>query len=87
MAMITLDPSDNANVTLTWDNLGSATVSTVSYSAPAGVTITPGTVTSPNSTFRITGLVHGRTYQVEAQATLSSGEVLNRNVPIRAFNG
>jgi hypothetical protein len=31
--------------------------------------------------------VHGRTYLLEATATLSTGETLNRNVPIRAFNG
>lgn len=87
MSIILLDPSDSANVTITWDDLGTATLSSVTYTAPAGITITPGVVASPNSTFRITGMVHGRTYQVEAQATLSTGEVLNRNLPIRAFNG
>ena len=28
----------------------------------------------------------GRTYQLEASATLSTGEILNRNVPVRCFN-
>jgi hypothetical protein len=85
--VIVLDPSDQANVTVTWDNLGSATISSVSYTAPVGLTVTAQGNTPTTSTFRVSGLAHGLTYQVEAQATLSSGEVLNRNIPIRGFNG
>lgn len=85
--MIVLDPSDVVNVTITWENLGVATIASVAYTAPAGLTVTGQGNTSTTSAFRISGMAHGLTYQVEAQATLSSGETLNRNVPIRAFNG
>lgn len=85
--MIVLDPSDVVNVTITWENLGVATIASVAYTAPAGLTVTGQGNTSTTSSFRISGMAHGLTYQVEAQATLSSGETLNRNVPIRAFNG
>ena len=88
--MIVLDPADNVNVTVTWTNLGPGSehhIAAMTYSAPAGLTITPQGFTNTTSSFRVTGLVHGLTYQIEAQATLASGEVLNRNIPIRAFNG
>lgn len=85
--MIVLDPSDVVNVTVTWENLGSATILSVSYTAPVGLTVTSQGNTTTTSTFRVSGLVHGLTYQIEAQATLSSGETLNRNIPVRGFNG
>lgn len=85
--MIVLDPSDIVNVTVTWENLGTATILSVTYSAPVGLTVTNMGNTTTTSTFRVSGLVHGLTYQVEAQASLSSGETLNRNIPVRGFNG
>jgi hypothetical protein len=85
--MITLDPSDSANVSIEWTDLGNATLASVAYTAIPGVTLTPQGVNGAVSTVRVSGLVHGRTYQLEATATLSTGETLNRNVPIRAFNG
>jgi hypothetical protein len=85
--MINLDPNDSANVSITWTDLGNATLASVAYTAISGVTLTPQGVSGSVSTVRVSGLVHGRTYQLEATATLSTGETLNRNVPIRAFNG
>jgi hypothetical protein len=85
--MINLDPNDSANVSITWTDLGNATLASVAYTAIPGVTLTPQGVNGSVSTVRVSGLVHGRTYQLEATATLSTGETLNRNVPIRAFNG
>lgn len=85
--MITLDPADAANVSINWTDLGSATLVSVAYTAIPGVTLTSQGVAGATSTVRVSGLVHGRTYQLEATATLSTGETLNRNIPIRAFNG
>ena len=85
--MITLDSADSANVSISWTDLGSATLSSVTYTAIAGVTMTPQGINGNVSTVRLSGLVHGRTYQLEASATLSTGEILNRNVPVRCFNG
>lgn len=87
MTIVRLDPSDSANVAITWSGLGAATISSVAYTAIAGLTLTPQGVSGNVSTVRLSGLVHGRTYQLEATATLSTGEILNRNVPVRCFNG
>jgi hypothetical protein len=87
MSVIVLDTSDNANVSILWENLGVGSVATVTYTPITGLTITPQSVINNVSTVRITGVKHGMTYQLEASATLNTGEVLNRNVPIRGFNG
>lgn len=85
--MITLDPADAANVTIDWSDLGSAQLVSVSYTPISGVTLTPQGINGAVSIVRVSGLVHGRTYQLEATATLNTGETLNRNIPIMAFNG
>jgi hypothetical protein len=89
--MIILDPADTANASIEWSDLGNATIVSVAYTPIAGVTLTPqgvtGTGSGTVSTVRVSGMVHGRTYQIEATATLSTGETLNRNIAIMAFNG
>ncbi|CAB4152535.1 hypothetical protein UFOVP605_12 [uncultured Caudovirales phage] len=88
MTIIVVDPSDVANVTLTWDNLGTTTISSVSYTTPQqGVTVTAVSNTTTTTTFRVSTMLHGRTYQILASATLSTGEVLNRHVVLRCFHG
>lgn len=87
MTVITLDPSDNANVSILWEDLGAGAVVSVAYAPITGLTITPQSVVNNVSTVRISGVKHGLTYQLEASATLNTGEVLNRNIPLRAFNG
>jgi len=85
--IIHLDSADSANVSINWTDLGNATVSSVSYTPISGLTLTPQGVTGSVSTVRISGMTHGQIYALEATATLSTGETLNRNVSIRAFNG
>lgn len=85
--MIILDPADAANVSIEWTDLGNASIVSVAYTPIPGVTLTSQGVSGAVSTVRVSGLVHGRTYQLEATATLNTGETLNRNVPIMAFNG
>ena len=87
MSVIVLDPGDSANISIQWQNLGVGTVSSVAYTPISGVTITPQSVINNVSTVRISGLKNGLTYQLEAAATLNTGEVLNRNIPLRGFNG
>lgn len=87
MSIINLDPGDSANVSIEWGDLGNATLVSVTYNAIAGLTLTSQGINGAISTVRVSGVVHGRTYQLEAVATLSTGEVLNRNVCVRAFNG
>lgn len=85
--MLVFDSADSANASIDWGGLGNATIASVSYTPIAGVTMTPQGINGTVSTVRLSGLVHGRTYQLEASATLSTGEILNRNVPVRCFNG
>jgi hypothetical protein len=63
----------------------------VTYTPIPGLTLTPqgvtGTGSGTVSTVRVSGMVHGRTYQLEATATLSTGETLTRPVTIVAFDG
>lgn len=85
--IIRLDPGDSANVSINWTDLGNATLASVAYTPITGLTLTPQGINGSVSTVRMTGLVHGQIYALEAQATLSTGEVLNRNVSVRCFNG
>jgi hypothetical protein len=87
MSVIVLDPGDEANVSIVWENLGVGSVVSVTYQPITGLTLTPQSVANNISTVRIAGVAHGHTYQLEASATLNTGEILNRNIPIRGFNG
>ena len=85
--IIHLDPNDSANVSISWTDLGNATLSSVSYTPISGLTLTSMGVSGNVSTVRVSGMTHGQIYALEATATLSTGETLNRNISIRAFNG
>lgn len=84
------DPSDSALYTFQWDDLpASVTLTAVTHSVPTGLTkVSESTNTvAGTSTVKISGGVHGVMYMIEAQATLSNGESLNRQFPLRVFNG
>lgn len=89
--IVLLDPSDSALITVDWSDvltggltlLGSVThtvpspLSKVSESTNAGAGL---------SQVKVSGAVHGALYMVEAQATLSNGETINRQFPVRGWN-
>jgi hypothetical protein len=85
-----LDPSDDAVVTVEWNGLGTATIASVSYALPSPLTYSNAgynnLLSPPISTLQVTGVEHGGMYLCEAQATLSTGEVLNRQFTIRGWN-
>lgn len=85
--IIRLDSADSANVSINWTDLGGASLSSVTYAGIAGLTLTPQGISGSTSTVRMAGMVHGQIYALEAAATLSTGEILNRNVSVRCFNG
>lgn len=87
MSIILLQPGDLADVSVTWDDLGTSTISGVTYSGSADLTLTAGAIAANVSTVRVSGQLHGRTYQVIAEATLSNGQRLRRTVPIRCLLG
>lgn len=86
--IILFDPSDSAVVTFDWtDVLPSATtVSSATHTVPSPLTKVSESNTTNTSSVKISGAVHGGRYMVEGQATLSNGEVLNRQFEIKGWN-
>jgi hypothetical protein len=65
--------------------VGVTVVGVVVTAAP--LTQAGGTLTGSDYLVRLSGAVHGETYQVNARATLSSGDQVSRTVAIRGFAG
>ena len=90
MNVVLADPADSALYTFEWVDLAPGiTLASVIHTAPSPLTKVSES-TSPSdatSSVRIAGGVHGALYMIEAQATLSSGETLNRQFALRVFNG
>jgi len=88
--IVLLDPSDNTLITIDWaDVLASGiTLSSVTHTVPSP--LAKGTETTNSGTgqsqVKVSGAVHGAMYMVEAQATLSNGDVVNRQFPVRGWN-
>ncbi len=91
-AIVLLDPADQALVTINWSDVaigGLEIVGFVTHTVPAPLVkiIEITDVATKTSQVRVTGAVHGGMYMVEATVELSNGEILNRQFPLRAFNG
>lgn len=86
--MILFDPSDNALVTFDWSDVlpEAVTVTGAVHTLPSPLVKGTESYTSSTSTVKVSGAQHGAMYMVEGQATLSNGEVLNRQFPIRGWN-
>lgn len=89
--VVLLDPSDNALVTFEWAGLpDGVTLSSVVHTVPSP--LVKGTESTNagagTSTVKVGAgtAAHGQRYMVEAQATLSNGETLNRQVPLLVWN-
>ena len=94
--MILLDPSDKQLVTFDWSTFMSAsspvpTLSSVTHTtgeSPEALTLT-GEATDTaigQSQVYVAGGTHGCTYVLNATATLSNGEIINRHVTIRCVD-
>lgn len=89
--IVVLDPSDEAIVPIDWTDSLPSTVTltgTVEHTVPTPlVRISQGTDALNNlSQLKVRGMVHGGLYMIEAQATLSNGEIINRQFPVRGWN-
>lgn len=84
-----IDPADSAWYEFDWTSAlpTSVTVTSVTHTLPSPLTKVSESTSTPTSAVRVSGAVHGKVYMVEAAATLSNGEVINRQFPLRAFNG
>ena len=91
MTIALIDPGDSAFFELDWTDVlaeGDA-LSSVTHALPSGLTKVSETtdVQTSRSFVRVTGATHGQLYLVEAAAVLGSGETINRQFPLRCFNG
>jgi len=72
---------------MNWTNLGAAVLSTVVHSVPAlsGLTKVGESNTPTTSNVRLSGALHGRTYQITGTATLDTARTLVRSFTLRVF--
>lgn len=83
MSVLLKNPSDSIDFSITWENIGAATLSSVTHTVPTGLTKVSETNTTTTSTVRVSGGTHGRTYIVTGTATLSTGRTLVRPFTLR----
>jgi hypothetical protein len=83
------NPLDSGNYTAEWEDAvpSGGSIASVVHTVPDGLTKVSEGVDGTTSTVRISGGVHGRTYMVQAAATMSTGEVINRPLVLTVFNG
>jgi hypothetical protein len=88
--VLLFDPSDNATIEISWSDVlpDGVTLSSVTHTVPSPlVKGTESTDTANAKSFvKVSGAVHPQVYQMEATATLSNGDTINRQWPLRAFN-
>ncbi len=84
-----IDPGDSDWFEIDWTDAlpDGVTIISVVHSAPSPLTLVAESAISPSSFVRLTGAEHGKTYLIEGEATLSDGRVVNRQFPLRCFNG
>lgn len=85
-----IDPDDVVLFRLEWSDLPSGvTIGAVTHAVPSPLTKVEETTVSASaySDVKVSGAKHGGLYMIEGQTTLSNGEVLNRQFPLRCFNG
>jgi len=86
MSVLLKSPGDNIDFSMTWSNIGAATLSSVTHTVPSGLTKVSESNTTTTSTVRVSGATHGMTYTIVGTATLSTGRTLVRTFPLRVFN-
>lgn len=90
VSVVLLDPSDSAFVTIDWSDVlsGGLTLGAVTHTVPSPLTkISESTDALLGlSQVKVSGAVHGGLYMIEAQSTLSNGETVNRQFPVRGWN-
>lgn len=86
--MILCDPGDSIIVTFDWsgDLASGVTVSSATHSVDSPMSKVTESATTTTSAVKVTGAVHGGMCMVTGIATLSNGEVVNRQYPIRGWN-
>ena len=88
MNILLFDPSDDAIVTFNWADVlpSGVTVSSVTHTVDSPLVKGAESNTTTTSSVKVSGALHGGLYMVTGSATLSNGEVINRQFPIRGWN-
>lgn len=88
--IVLLDPSDDAVITIDWADVLNGVVSLAGVVHTVPSPLSKGTESTNSSTglsqVKVSGAVHGTLYMLEASATLSNGEIINRQIPVRGWN-
>lgn len=92
MMIAIIDPQDEALIPCDWSDIVTGVLSIsgdATHFVPDGlIKLSEATDVANNMSFvKVKGAQHGMKYDIEAQATLNNGEILNRNFPVRCFNG
>ena len=90
VAIPLIDPTDQAAFTIDWsDVVGGASMGAVLHTVPPPLTKISESSDTPNklSTVKVSGAIHGGMYLIDGLTTLSNGETINRQFPLRCFNG
>lgn len=90
MSVILVDPSDVVVISFDWSGAlpTGVLVASVSHSVPSPLTLVFQSTVPVDalSTAKISGMLHGGTYQVQATATLDNGETINRAATVRCVD-
>ncbi len=88
--IVLLDPSDSALITVDWSDILATgiTLTAVDHTVPSPLTRVGQTFDGGTglSQVKVSGAAHGVRYMIEAQATLSNGEIINRQFPALGWN-
>jgi hypothetical protein len=86
-----VDPDAESFCEVDWSGVidPGATLSSVAYTLPASLTQVAARIdaNAGRSIIKVSGVRHGVTYQIQAVATLSTGQTLPLTAPLRGFNG
>jgi hypothetical protein len=90
--MALIDPGDEVLIEVDWNDFlpsGIGLAGDVVHAVPLPlVKISEVTDTiQALSQVKVRGAQHGALYMIEAQATLTNTEIVNRQFPVRCFNG
>jgi len=88
--VVLLDPGDSVFITIDWADVlvDGITLASATHTVPSPLTRVSqsDSPSTGKSQVRVSGALHGVTYMIEAVATLSNGEVVNRQFPVRGWN-
>lgn len=88
--VVLINPSDQLLITFDYSNELATGITLVSatHTVPSPMTKISESTDTANalSQVKVSGAVHGQTQMIGGQATLSNGEIINRQFPVRGWN-